>query len=455
MRSFHNFVVETGCFGIFILIVFTSLPILGQSDDPWIIDNKKDWKTRINQSSDVTLRKDAVRPAKKSGTFRSRLKTYAKKRSPESLTIQQTRSWPNWSLETGIAPGGKDAPVFVVSGKNDYWYLNASRGGGPYHAWHSTDMKNWTLHSNAVGEDWVTTAEHADGRFYIYYDQPNDEDPHLIIDRDLTDQKKRRVGKVFADPSHGSDSGVFRAEDGSFHLIYEDWTDINASEHNWDSELAGHAESPDGINGFQPHEHPPFIDKRGDRIDGIRKYKHPNGVYEYQPRAEPIDAFGDYTMIRVGRTYYLFCDYDPHQQPMRVGYWHGTKLRKPFQWGGELGKGFHPDPSLGFAEGRFYLFVQRQKGTYVSSGPWVPKVKARAGVDQDDDGTADQWTSWQTVKETYTRKPGFSRIVETGPAQIDLSSLPSGKGFQFEIKLQKTTRWSPAIDRVQMSFQEK
>ena len=73
----------------------------------------------------------------------------------------------------------------------------------------------------------MTTAEYVDGKFYLYYDEPNDENPHLIIDDDLTDGiLGKEYGEVFNDPSHGSDAGVFRDEDGTFHMIYEDWRGI-------------------------------------------------------------------------------------------------------------------------------------------------------------------------------------------------------------------------------------
>ncbi len=437
------------------MFLFTITPSRSEpSTDQWVVDETGDW-TQSSQSTGVSADQDTLTLSKESGTYRSRMRTFTEKRSLQSIRFEQPDRWPNWTLKKGISPGGGDAPVFIAAGEDDYWYLNASSGGGPYHAWHSTDMKNWTAHPNAVGVDWVTTAEYADGTFYIYYDEPNDEDPHLVLDDDLTDEKNRNVGEVFADPSHGSDSGVFRAEDGSFHLIYEDWSDINASAHSWDSELAGHADSPDGINGFKPHEHPPFIDERGKKKGDVRKYNHPNGVYRYQPREGPIDAFGDYTMIRVGSTHYLFCDYHPHDRSIRLGYWFGHELEQPFRWGGSIGKDFHPDPSIGFAEGRFYLFVQRKGGTYVSPGPWVPRVKTRAGVDEDGDGSIDQWTDWKTVRETYSRKPGFSRIVETDPARIDTARLPAGTGFQFELKLAKENRWKPAIDRAVGSFEDK
>ena len=70
------------------------------------------------------------------------------------------------------------------------------------------------------------------------------------------------MGKVFDDPTHGSDIAVFRDEDDTFQIIYEDWSPINAQKNAWDSPLAGRVSSPDGINGFTFGQHPNVIDHR-------------------------------------------------------------------------------------------------------------------------------------------------------------------------------------------------
>ncbi len=58
---------------------------------------------------------------------------------------------------------------------------------------------------------WSTTAEFLDGKVYHYYDSPNDQDPDLVIDDDLTDGRPGRdLGLVFLDPTHGSDCVVIR-----------------------------------------------------------------------------------------------------------------------------------------------------------------------------------------------------------------------------------------------------
>lgn len=91
-----------------------------------------------------------------------------------------------------------------------------------------------------------------DGKLYLYYDFPNDEDPHLYIDEDLTDGKPgKNIGMALNDPSHGSDCAVIRGLDGHFHVIFEDWSPINARSHSWDSPLAGHAVGKKGYMDFE------------------------------------------------------------------------------------------------------------------------------------------------------------------------------------------------------------
>ncbi|MFT5124553.1 MAG: hypothetical protein ACI97B_003188, partial [Verrucomicrobiales bacterium] len=120
---------------------------------------------------------------------------------------------------------------------------------------------------------------------------------------------------------------------------------------------------------------------------------------------------------------------------------------------GKIGRG-HPDPDIGFAEGKFYLITQFNQD-FVSPGPWVEEVKARAGVDTDNDGKIDQWTDWQAVNESYAYTPGFAKIVEKTPASIDLSSLPAGFGFQFEFTMKDTTEneSKPIVDKVTIAFE--
>lgn len=414
---------------------------VGEPPTAWSLESTQDWNVGAAATEQLRISEGRAFPTASVARFRSVLKQYRKKRKARRITVEQPPLWSNWRPVGGVEPaGGGDAPVFLPVDEDDYWYLNAEENGGVYGAWHSTDMESWTHYPGVIGKDWVTTAEFADGTFYVYYDEPNDQDPHLVLDTNLTDAAHREAGEVFADPSHGSDAGVLRADDGSFHLFYEDWSPIHAPNHEWDSPLAGHTRSPDGINGFTPHESPPPIDERTVPLPEFGTYDHPSGdSLLYHKHRGPQDAYGDFTLIQVGGHYYLFCDYNPHDGPMRVGLWTSDSLGTSFVWGGEIGSGFHPDPTIGFAEGMFYLFVQRAEHDYVSSGPWTDRVEARAGVDVDGNGTVDQWSSWSVVEETYSRNPDFARIVERTPATLDLSALPPGYGFQFELRIQDAT----------------
>lgn len=91
---------------------------------------------------------------------------------------------------------------------------------------------------------------------------------------------------------------------------------------------------------------------------------------------------------------------------------------------------------------------------YVSPGPWVETVEARVGVDQDKDGEVDEWSNWQPVKESYDYIPGFCKQVARNPAQMDLSQLPEGYGFQFEVRISDSTEneSKPILDRVEIAF---
>ena len=168
---------------------------------------------------------------------------------------------------------------------------------------------------------------------------------------------------------------------------------------------------------------------------------------------EPVqNAYGDWAAISVGGQYYLFADYHPANDHIRVGWFTSSSLDEPFTFCGEIGKG-HPDPDIMFAEGRFYLATQ-MKTDYVSPGPWVETVEVRVGVDTNKDGSVDQWTDWQSVKENYDYTSGFSKQVTKTPASLDLSGLPEGYGFQFEVRMTDTTENAskPILDRIHLSF---
>ncbi|MEP4077157.1 hypothetical protein [Haloferula sp.] len=476
--------------------------------EAWTIESQSDWEENSGTSENLELKDGKATPTAKEATFSSKLKVFPESRSAKSLTIAQSPEWLNWNPIDNIGPSNlADAPVLLRRGAKDYWMfgryggkkpkraegfkaekatlegfdiplmttpyanqfnapggLNKSLGG--YHAWQSRDMLNW-VHHGPITESfsrWMTTAEFVDGKAYFYYDFPNDQDPHVYVDEDLTDGKPgKNMGMALKDPSHGSDSAVIRDLDGNFHIIFEDWSPISANKRAWDSPLAGRAVSSDGTKGFEIVEEPP-VDNRTKPTGKIGTYRHPHwakedpknyktNVAEYEIHEPEQEAYGDWAAIAIGGQYYLFGDYDPaggHQ--MSVGWFTSPGIGEPFEWCGNIGKG-HPDPDVIFAEGKFYLATQ-QKSDFTSPGPWVESVSARVGVDTNKDGKADQWSEWQNVKEAYKEVPGFSKQVERVPASLDLEGLPDGFGFQIEIKVQDTTenRSKPVLDQLMLSF---
>ncbi len=454
------------------LIITTILFITGCSTSPetWTIDSQNEWQLVIDKTNEIEIKDGLIHFKSDSVSFSATLQEFGEKKKLHSITIKQHPQWNTWKAIPKITPDEiRDAPVFIPVADNDYWLLGRYQHDfeNGYHAWHSTDMKEWIHHGPvSTGENrWVTSAEYVDGKFYIYYDKPNDEDPHLIIDEDLTDGKQgKEMGMVLNDPSHGSDMAVFRDDDGTFHIIYEDWSPVNARKHSWDSPLAGHADSPDGINGFLPHEHPAPIDQRTKSTGKTAPYKPAPSHLTYGPDQTPYtyevhedeqDAFGDYTMIKVGSQYYLFCDYDSKdpEKSMRIGRWRSDDIKKEFVWDGEVGEDFHPDPTVGFAEGKFYLIVQRNESDFISDGPWVDGVEMRAGVDTNDDGEIDQWTAFQKIKESYAQKEGFVRVINTTAAQLDVSELDEGYAFKLEFRMHKKDDVLPVLDAIEVCLE--
>lgn len=472
----------------------------------WKISNTDEWKQAKASSENLKFEDGFAIPQSKTAVFRSVLKASEKKINAKSITFKQSDVWDNWTESPNIGPTNLgDAPVMLSLGPNNYWmfgrYIEGKKqdghqakdatlegfdvplkttkfpnqydapgglkkGLGGYHAWQSKDMVNWVHHGPITDKKsrWMTTAEFVDGKAYFYYDFPNDQDPHLYIDDDLTDgMLGKDMGLAFKDPSHGSDCSFIRDLEGKFHVISEDWSPINARTHAWDSPLASHAVSQDGIKDFKILNPP--VDHRTKPTGKIGTYKHPHwvkedpenfktNVAEYQIHEPEQNAYGDWAAIAIGSQYYLFCDFDPADgHKMSTGRFTSSNINEPFEWCGHVGQG-HPDPDVMFAEGRFYLATQ-QKKDFVSPGPWVDGVEARVGVDTNKDGKADQWTSWQKVKEGYDHTPGFAKVIQRTPAQIDLSELPPGFGFQFEFKIQDTTnnKSIPIIDQVTLSFQ--
>ena len=471
--------------------------------DTWSIDSQQEWMSADDTKTNCTIKDGMLIPQKKTATFKSKVKRFDKKRSATTIVFEQSPVWQNWNPIANVGPTNlADAPVLLCIEPGNYWLFGRyggkrkknfqakpvmlkgfdiplkttpfpnqydapgglKPGKGGYHAWQSHDMIHW-VHHGPVTEGfsrWVTSAEYVDGKTYIYYDYPNDQDPHLYIDEDLTDGKPgKNMGLALNDPSHGSDSGVIRDLKGRFHIIFEDWSPINASKRSWDSPLAGHAVSKDGIKDFKILA--PAVDKRTKPTGKIGTYKHPHwkqhpkwktNIGKYMIHEPEQEAFGDWAPICIGGRYYLFGDYDPAGgHAMSVGWFTSPSLNEPFTWCDKIGKG-HPDPDIGFAEGKFYLVTQ-QKTDYVSPGPWVEKVEARVGVDTDTDGKIDRWTDWQEVKETYRQRKGFAKQIDKTPAAFDLKNLPAGHAFCFEFRMTDMTgnKSMPIMDCVRLSFE--
>ena len=429
------------------------------------VDDQASWNENLLSSTNLLISENGfAKPLDGNGdySYTSTIKTFDTAVKATSLVFKQSPIWNNWNPISNVGPSNaSDAPI-LISVSNDNYYFLAKGPTSAYYAWFSDDMINWEMRGRVTNDGglvgrWTTSAEYKDGKFYIYYDSPNDQDPHVIIDTNLDDGIVGSYeGIAFDDPSDGSDSAVFRDdEDGLFHLIYEDWSPIKARDYSWDSPLAGHTSSADGVNGFEPNEHPPVIDQRTTPTGNFDTYQHPqSGTLTYEIHQPEQNAYGDFTMIKVGSQYYLFSDYEPVGQSIRTARFTSNSLYQEFEFAGSLGSG-HPDPTIGFAEGQFYLITQ-QNTDYVSPGPWVNGVMARAGVDTDGDSAIDQWTEWKDVYETYDHKLNYVRVVESTPALLDLSDLMDGYGFQFEIKIDNSiiTDVSPLIDSVKMDYNE-
>ena len=495
-----------------ILMSFT-LPVLAGT---WEVNTTEQWKASSSGVEGLELENDMAVPTGGTASFSSIVHKTDGKRKANRIVFSQSPEWKNWEPVAPVGPKNLgDAPIFLSLGPDNYWMFglyrspggmnkkdkkNKTEGGasfeakdatlegfdiplettpdpnqfnalgglkkgrGGYHAWQSKDMVNW-VHHGPVTETfskWATTAEYADGKLYIYYDYPNDQDPHVYIDDDLTDgEPGRNMGMAFADPSDGSDCAVIRDLDGVFHIIYEDWSPIDASKHSWDSPLAGHTASADGAK-FDKIL-PPAVDYRTKPTGEIREYKHPHwlqhpdwdtNVAKYEVHEPGQDAYGDWAAISIGGQYYLFSDFHPAgtAKEMSTAMFTSSSIDKPFRYYHHVGRG-HPDPDVGFAEGKFFLITQTPND-FVSPGPWVEKVEARAGVDTSNDGKIDQWTDWQEVKERYDHMDGFAKQIARTPAGIDLSGLPAGYGFAFEFRIEDTTSNEsiPVMNSVTLTF---
>lgn len=487
--------------GLFTAVTLYSVSALAVA--PWTIQTTDEWMEAMETSEGLSFSNGYAAPTNSVASYISRIHTFTNSHAAKSITVAQSPVWDNWKPISNLGPVNLlDAPVLLTMGPDNYWLFGRygtngldssfvaeearhegfdvplkttpfpnqfdAPGGlrpglGGYHAWQSRDMKNWVHHGPVTEEvsRWVTTAEYIDGKTYIYYDYPNDQDPHLFIDEDLTDGLLgTNIGRVFKDPSNGSDCTFIRDLAGNFHVIYEDWSPINAKTHSWDSPLAGHAVSPDGIHDFSIL--PPAIDHRTIPTGKTATHLHPHwmqhpewttNIATYQVHEPEQNAYGDWAAICIGTQYYLFCDYHPAHKKIRLGRFTSSSLDEPFTFCGELGMG-HPDPDIAFAEGRFYLITQMDTD-YISSGPWVDHVEIRVGVDTNQDQQLDTWSDWQPVREQYDYMEGFSKQIQRIPASLDLSSLPAGYAFGFEVKTSTDSDAAvmPILDSITLTFE--
>ena len=503
-------------------LIATILSVSPVQADDWTIDSANEWEQSIESSDGVVVADGVASPTERVATITTKINSTSKKRSARSLLVNQSPIWQNWNPIENLGPANLgDAPVLLTVGPDNYWmfgrYLGArpvqktarqkngqkakpapafkaesatlagfdmellttpfpnqydAPGGlktktGGYHAWQSRDMKNWVHHGPVTDgfAKWTTSAEWVDGKAHIYYDFPNDQDPHVYVDDDLFDGVPgKNMGIAVRDPSHGSDAGFIRDLDGNMHVIIEDWSPISANKRSWDSPLAAHAVSPNGTDGFVFQA--PAVDNRTKPTGKIGTYKHPHwvkedpknyktNVEEYEIHEPEQEAYGDWAAICIGGQYYLFGDYDPaggHQ--MSVGWFTSSSIDKPFTWCDNIGSG-HPDPDIAFAEGQFYLATQ-QKTDFVSPGPWVETVEARVGVDTNNDASIDHWTDWAEIQESYDYIPNFAKQIAKTPATLDLSELPAGYGFQVELRLIDSTenKSKPIIERMSLLFSD-
>ena len=490
-------------------------PIAGPN---WVIDDSEEWAEAIDQGNSAFTTADGFATSiGNNGVFQSRVQLFTQMQTFQELVIRQNKQWTinKWGNPSQVDPsiynnddvgpelgndGDIDAAVFLLVQDGDYWVFDRQNGGGrSYHAYHSTDMQNWVDKGIiGAGFDWVTTSEFHDGKIFIYTDRPNDHDPSLltidyvagsgqvfdsngneITGTSISTINSNRIavtdhGVILAKPevtvdgttfslAGGSDNCVFRdPDDGQFHIIHENWSHQNASRFSFDSNIASHAISPDGINGFvfdeatrpidlpgnfitqnQATDSASFTQRNGNvqtvDLNGILYHvgDHPNRLHLFR-LTDQLHAWGDYSMIKVGQTYYLFAD-DDDESGIGLSYWYGESLNEGFTYGGRLLNGLHPDPGVGFAEGNFLLILQENNGgTYgndlISNGPWVRGVEAQAGVDVDGDGEIDQWSNWQEVTESYYQIDGFSKAFGINEAQLDTSTLPDGYGVAFRLR---------------------
>ena len=170
-----------------------------------VIDGEQEWLAATGAGSQFLVNGGTAAPVANGAVFESQVQQFTTRQRFRSLTIEQTPEWGagQWQEAGNLGPQNNDpdAPVVLALGDGDYWYFNRAPGSGrEYHGWHSTDLVTWNSVGNVLGTDgvnpggqpeyeWTTSAEYIPdddgegGTFYLYYDAPNDLNPHLLTVR--------------------------------------------------------------------------------------------------------------------------------------------------------------------------------------------------------------------------------------------------------------------------------
>lgn len=172
----------------------------------WQISTQEEWSSAVAKNDDIDIKGGQVSSLRDTVVIALKLKPFKTAHSLSSIRLTQSPQWNNWQPIAKVTPAeAVDAPVFIPVSDRNYWLLarHKSFDLDGYHAWHSFDMQTWQHQGSVTSlpHRWVTSAEYVDGKFYIYFDYPNDEDPHLIIDEDLTDEKPGFVRVVETTPA--------------------------------------------------------------------------------------------------------------------------------------------------------------------------------------------------------------------------------------------------------------
>ena len=68
-------------------------------EESWSIGSVAEWKAAIESSEGVTIEKGVASSTDKTGSLRTKVKTFKKKCSAKSLTIEQSALWQNWEAK--------------------------------------------------------------------------------------------------------------------------------------------------------------------------------------------------------------------------------------------------------------------------------------------------------------------------------------------------------------------